>query len=151
MNVPLPTYITIHSTEGKDRPDAFDVEGLDAYMASQSTHYDKVCELKDKPWLYDMWPVTEIGAQARGWNGTSTSLGRSIGYAFIGDGRVTVPTDAELLWVARFVHADMKAWNISIDHVLMHKDMPGASTDCPGSAFAEQFHRFIEMINLVGA
>jgi hypothetical protein len=119
-------------------------------MSSQGTHYDHVCELTSGGvQLYDKWPVTEIGAQARGWNGTPNSLGRSIGYAFIGDGRVTVPTDEELLWVARFVRADMKAWNISIERVLMHKNMPGANTDCPGKAFAAAFPNFIGMIKLV--
>lgn len=145
-----PTHIVIHSTMGKDRPDAYDMDGLDDYMHLHGTHYDKVCEMAGQVRLFDMHPVTEIGAHCRGWNGNPGSRGRAIGYAFIGDGRVQAPPDVALAFVARFILADMLAWGIPIERVLMHKDMPGANTDCPGAAFVAAFPRLLDAIRRAG-
>jgi hypothetical protein len=133
-----PTWITVHSEEGKDHHDSFDFPEIDADMESRGVHYDYLGEMSgDKPFVFRQWPLDKVGAATRGWNG-STGGERTANFTFAGDGRVEVPDDSLLAEMAKYIRETMKAYGIPIDHVKMHKDMAGAQTDCPGTVFAEQ-------------
>lgn len=133
-----PTFIVIHSVQGKEHHDAFDYLDIDTEMAARGVHYDVFCEMADdKPVVVRQWPVTEVGAHCRGWNGTA-GRERSIGFAFAGDGRIEVPDDRVLAWAAKFIREAMVAYEIPTSRVLPHRAMPGANTDCPGTRFLQE-------------
>jgi N-acetyl-anhydromuramyl-L-alanine amidase AmpD len=142
--IPRPTWIVIHSEQGHDHHDAFDYLDIDAEMASRGVHYDALGELTDdKPVVIRQWPVTRVGAHCRGWNG-SPGHERSIGFSFAGNAQTDAPADYLLRKMAEFVVEAMRAYDIPLERVCRHKDMPGAKTDCPGAAFP--WEKFVGMI-----
>lgn len=139
-----PSWIALHSQFGKENHDSFDFPDVDTDMKKRHVHYDYYGEIitktvkKEKiesPLVVRQWPVNEIGAATRGWNGSQGGQ-RAINFAFAGDGRVECPPDSLLEEMARYIYEAMETYGISIDQVKLHRDMPGASTTCPGDVFA---------------
>lgn len=144
--VPRPSWIVIHSQEGKDHHDAFDFPDVDTDMEDRHVHYDTFGEMSSKkvgkekiefPLVVRQWPVNEVGAACRGWN-SSTGGQRAINFCFAGDGRVECPDDSLIAEMARYIREAMESYGISIDKVKLHKDMPMANTDCPGAVFVDK-------------
>ena len=74
------------------------------------------------------WPKQKWGAHTKTPDNQFNEHG--IGICLVGNFDVSHPTDAQLKSVAKLVAYLMKTYHISADHVVGHRDYPGAS--CPG-------------------
>lgn len=127
--------IVIHSQEGKDHHDAFDFPDLNADMVHRGVHYDYYGEMfEEEPYVFRQWNILGVGAHARGWNGTGPN-GRAIGFCFAGDGRVENPPAELVVEMAKYIKEAMSAYAIPFERVWLHRNAPGANTDCPGTVF----------------
>lgn len=137
-----PFCVVVHSQHGKTRHDAFDFPNVDADMERRGVHYEVFGEMvnregKPHPVIIRQWPNNLVGAGCRGWNGSKGGH-RAMNFCFAGNGMVESPPDELLAEMARFIREAMENFDIPIDRVKLHRDMPGASTDCPGKVFIKE-------------
>jgi N-acetylmuramoyl-L-alanine amidase len=77
------------------------------------------------------WIKQEDGAHCKA--GGMNSVG--IGVALVGNFNETTPTQAQINSLIVLLKALMEYYHIPPSNVMGHRDVPGASTDCPGRLF----------------